>query len=134
MTCRVDKMFLRKKIANIYTSALPLYYFLKLMGIFPPSFIGSARNGNFSVKIRDKLQFLLAIAFVLFFLYSSLTFASEDFKTSQLLSTAWKIMPACGLLVILITVPYELRVYRKILKLLHLLNEFDVKVNFELMS
>jgi hypothetical protein len=124
-----------KGTQNIFTSAIPLYFYLKTLGLFPISFVGAFCNGNLSAKVIDKIYFLIMIIFwTLVWVYNILEpMPSEEyFSGSLVLVRAWYFTTNCGVLAIIVSMIYQylkmgdtLDIFKKILF-------FDekVRVNF----
>lgn len=118
-----------KKLENIFTTSLPLYFYLKVLGIFLPSFIGSPKNGCFSVKLRDKIWFITVYIALCIYLMSNLVKKTHYTATSSLiLMTAWEVCAIIGLVMTLIVMTYQYIYATEIAKTLKMINELDEKV------
>lgn len=118
-----------KKLNNIFTSALPLYYYLKIFGIFLPSFTGSAHQGKLSVKLWDKFWFFtiyFTMAWMLFLNLKKDTHFTTS--TSILLVIAWETCAITGLINVLIIQIYQYIYANEIGDTLSIIHEFDEKV------
>lgn len=122
-------MFL-KKVNNIFTSALPLYYYSKAFGIFLPSFTKNIQDGKLSVKILDKIWFLIIFIATVFVLFLNITKDNQIYTSSSiLLVTAWEICGMVGIISMLIVQIYQYFYANEIADTLVLIHAFDEKVN-----
>lgn len=119
-----------KKSGDIFNSAAPLLIYLKVFGIFVPSF---ERNGiPFKIRILDKIYFSLVFCLMLSNFIFKVFKPVNSLNSSQILNTAWEICGNLSLFSILFMMIYQYRKAGKFVKILKLLNEIDGKVNCEL--
>lgn len=119
-----------KKNENVFTSATPLYYYLKMLGIFLPSFDGKIQSGILRVKLRDKIWSFITFCLLVILLFMNLMKKTHFFaSTSIFLVIAWEVCAIIGLIAVLIVLIYQFIYARQIVKTLQLVNEFDEKVS-----
>ena len=116
---------------NVFKASMPLYIFLKALGIFLPSFNGHSKNGLLSVKLIDKIWFFMVYISLFIYLMSNLLKNTHYYATSSLiLLTAWEICATIGLVSTLIVMTYQSFYATEIANTLKMIHEFDEKVCF----
>jgi predicted membrane-bound dolichyl-phosphate-mannose-protein mannosyltransferase len=117
---------------NIFTVAKPFLTFAKILGVFPMSFDGAARRGLLKIHWRDfiftviTLSALLAILF--FATLSRNFFTMVALDGSKTTFEGWNVIMKLSNIVALCQVLYQLCKSKNIVKLLNLLQNFDLKV------
>lgn len=116
-----------KKQDNFFSFYLPVYFLLKIFGIFLPSHQGNHRDGIFHITIFDKLWigviycFLIVLAFL-----SNSVIGSFDF----LMSNIWEVCTKFGLFVALFVLVFCHFKHSKIIEIFNEIKKFDEKVKF----
>jgi hypothetical protein len=123
---------LHKNTSNVFSSAAPLYYYLKLLGLFPASFFGDIKDGKFKNKLSDKIQVAL-IGGIWFITLTYGIFRTIEVKESHDLSVLvlrmWTSSIYIGNFSILLAIIYQFWYFDKILTIFASLNDFDSKVS-----
>lgn len=117
-----------KKVVNIFTAVIPLYNFLKLLGLFLPSFDKNFRKGITQPKLIDKIWALLTFCGFILIIFKYLTKLSKFASSSVILVNAYEACTIAGLLLVLILMIYQHKNCYNILKILKMLHEFDEEV------
>lgn len=112
-------------IENIYSCSYPLLYFLKILGIFTPSF---NRHGKFKIGVFDKIYFSLIILLIFTLLSFSLMKPQNKMSSSLLIITAWEFCAYFGNIFNMILMIYQYRHSNDFIEILKVLNEFDEQV------
>lgn len=124
-----------QKSANVFTSAVPYYYFLKILGLFPSSFMGNVRNERFKRTIFDKIYaFLINCIITTVSAYRLLNPEKYHENASSILIGAWNCTSNFGCTVISIAMVYQYFRIERILDFMKELNSFDEKVNEDLLN
>ncbi|KAL7020732.1 hypothetical protein ACKWTF_011629 [Chironomus riparius] len=113
---------------NIYYSSYPLLCFLKILGIFVPSF---NRHGQFKIRIFDKIYFIFANSLMLILLAFCLMKPQNKMSSSLLITTAWEFCAYFGNIFNVIMMIYQYRHSINCIEILRSLNDFDVQVKFK---
>lgn len=119
---------LPKKYFNIYTSVEPLYVYMKLFGLFLPSFVGKSQNGVFSVKTFDKFCFLITLGVTLLLTVLCLNKNHRKMSNSFMLDAAYDMCALSGVLAILIVIIHQLRIWRVSVAMMGAFYTFDEEV------
>ena len=126
------KMFQTRNYRNLFTSAAPLCFYLKLLGLFPASFKGSIRSGMILVCAGGKAY---SVSVMIFWLMT-MTFISlqpsenQGFKDfSAMVIKSFRYSTILGSFGILVAMIYHYRKFDGTLEILQLLHGFDEKVN-----
>lgn len=119
---------LSKKLFNVYTSVEPLYVYMKIFGIFLPSFVGKSQNGILSVKTFDKFWFLISLVLVSFLTILIFNKQKNNVFSSLLLANVYDVCAIFGLFAILIVIINQLRIWRAIVTMLKEFYAFDEEV------
>lgn len=114
------------KSQNIYYTAYPLLVFLKILGIFVPSF---DKNGNFRITVYDKLYFIFIKILLTTILVCSFLKPQNGMSSSLLLSAAWEFCGYFGNLMTLLMMFYQYRHSMDFVRILNTINEFDEQVS-----
>lgn len=115
---------------NTFEVFYPFQLTLQAFGLFPKSFDGAVKNGNFKFQIRDKIWLSLVILF-----YVTLGFLSmwdSDLYTprsAKMLQKAWLFTGILSLCVVIINVFYGIGKTENFKLLLELCCNFDLKVS-----
>lgn len=116
---------------NIYSCSYPLLCFLKILGIFVPSF---NRNGQFKIGIFDKIYFIFANSLMITLLVFGLMKPQNKMSSSLLITTAWEFCTYFGNIFNVIMMIFQYRHSMDCIEIMKILNDFDVQVKFELNS
>lgn len=119
---------LTKKYFNVYTAVEPLYVYLKVLGIFLPSFVGKSRDGILSVKTFDKILFLISLGVISLLTILNLNKKQRNLSNSYMLNTAYNMCAISGVLATLIVSINQLRIWRVSLAMLKAFYTFDEEV------
>jgi hypothetical protein len=125
----------KKSFPNVFRSAAPLCYYLKLLGLFPASFIGDIRNGRMKVAITGKVHSI----FTCIIWFSAVVYGiiqpydeKEYTDLSSLLIKVWYYATLFGSFAILVSMIRQICVFDKILDIFKAFHDFDEKVSSEL--
>ena len=113
---------------NIYYCSYPLLCFLKILGIFVPSF---NRLGQFKIGIFDKIYFICANLLMLTFLALCLMKPQNKMSSSLLITTALEFNTYFGNIFNVIMMIYQYRHSMDCIEIIKDLNDFDVQVKFK---
>jgi hypothetical protein len=125
-------MFANKNSRNIYTTLIPLFLNLKLLGLFPASFVGDSKNGNISRTLGDRVFFWIVYCLWIFSLVYVLNRPGNIVNfvsySSSVLADAWDYTTAIGNCAILISMTYQYFKFERVLEVLVAFHKFDEKV------
>jgi hypothetical protein len=126
-------MFKKKAPKNVFTSIVPLYFFLKFSGLFPASFVDDFHHGKFTKRLSDKIYFYcVLIIWIIILIYELIRpISSEENNTSAILLRAWDFTTSCGVIAVVIAMPYQYLNIDGIMSICLSLNRFDEKVSVE---
>ena len=119
---------LTKKHFNIYTSVEPLYVYMKIFGLFLPSFVGKSQNGVLSVKTFDKFWISTSLGVTLLLTVLCLNKHHRELSSSFMLDTAYDMCALSGVLAMLIVSINQLRTWRVAMTMLGAFYTFDEEV------
>lgn len=113
---------------NIYTSSQPFYWFAKMLGLFPLSYIGPAEKGILTMKWHGVASTVLA--FKVCVLLTAWSFYGEDnsASVSNMMSVVWIQWSAFGLFLVMIQLFIQFRNRESMKYFLRAVNDFDKKV------
>lgn len=117
-----------KKTENIFKTFKPLYVFLKFFGLFIYTYKGNICEGCFETKLRNKIWSLFSIIMIISVAILFLNYETTFWSYSVILMNAYKFCAIFGLLVSIISILYQWKHTKKILKILFKIHEFDEKV------
>lgn len=113
---------------NIYFVFRVLYFWLKVFGIFPMSFVGPLENGVLKIKWTDVLLSCLSFLTVCMLTCFNLLNLEIVVEYSAVLSTAWTTSLFFGFFAILIMFLHNILKCKTHEKFLRSCNEFDKTV------
>lgn len=113
---------------NIYSCSYPLLCYLKILGIFVPSF---NRHGQFKIRIFDKIYFIIANLLMLTLLALTFMKPQNKMSSSLLITTAWEFCAYFGNIFNVIMMIYQYRHSMDCIEIMRILNDFDEQVKFE---
>lgn len=116
-------------IENIYSCSFPLLCFLKVLGIFVPSF---NQHGQFKVKIFDKIYFVSVNLLILTLFGLCLMKQQNEMSSSPLITTAWEFCTFYGNISNVILMIYQYHHSDDFIEILKVLNDFDDKVRYNI--
>lgn len=123
----------QKEFSNIYKSLGPSYFYLKILGLFPASFVGKRTNGKLKTRILDKIYFLiLCFIWLTTFIYGIIRKLEVEERNdiSVLILQMWNGSNYIGNFSFLITIIYQYIIFEQVLEFFSILHEFDSKVTF----
>lgn len=112
---------------NIYSCSYPLLWFLKVLGIFVPSF---DQHGKFKIRIIDKIYFVFANFMILTLFGFNLMKQQNEMSSSPLVAIAWESCAFFGNISSVIMMMYQYRNSKYLIQILKVLNDFDNKVEY----
>lgn len=118
-----------KKVSNVFTSIIPLYFYLKVCGCFMLSFDGSPQNGILRPNIFNKIWFVLLGAFIMISIVTNIHIRNTWSSPSLLLVVVYSISVILELVIVLVIMIYQCKAQRKIAAILQHFHEFDEEVN-----
>lgn len=123
-------MFFKKsKAQNVFTSFFHLYIFLKIFGMFLPSFDGKISEGKFSAKLFDKLFTILIFVATTYVLKLMMTInIAVDLNSSLFMIVAYKFAGFAALSAVLIIIIYQTKYQKEIVNILKTFQKFDDEV------
>jgi hypothetical protein len=111
-------------MANVFTVFHPFYLILKLVGVFPKSFVGPVEKGLLKTKCLDVIPPILVILWILYLIHE-VTTGSHIINESLILMVAWNYSLIFELCLIILQSLYEIHHRESIVKFLGVLSEFD---------
>lgn len=115
---------------NLYDAAYPFYIVLRIFGLFPKSFDGPVRNGNFILHHKDKIYFLiLLVFFAILGIATLLNQNGGNLSDSNLLNKAWTLNGILCSVVIITCMIYGASKVENCRLFLNLCCDFDLKVS-----
>ena len=120
------------RMDNIHTTFTPFYCVLKLLGIFPISYQGSFRKGVMEQKFLDVLFSIIFFLVCLFLFLINFSRSEKVCSSSDILGRAWDWSLQICLSLLLISLCYQLVKRKSIVNFLGLIEEFDLKVSYQL--
>ncbi|KAG5670828.1 hypothetical protein PVAND_001063 [Polypedilum vanderplanki] len=115
---------------KLFLQVIPLYFFLKIFGLFASSFIGAFSNGILRSKIIDKIYFFIILFYwILVGIYNTFEpLPSEElFSNSLVLVRVWYMTTNCGTFAIIVSMIYQYLKFDEILKIFKTIYDFDEK-------
>lgn len=129
----LTKMELFSTPHNIFELFYPLQLLLRAFGLFPKSFNGAVKNGNFIFRVRDKFWLALVMLFYAFFGVVSIWHSdSHTPRSAKLLQRAWMINGIVSLFVVVLNALYGARKTENFRMFLEMCCNFDLKVSINL--
>lgn len=118
---------------NLFETVYPFYFVLRFFGLFPKSFDGPVKNGNFILQIKDRLYVAIVVAFYLFMgVASLLDEKTNNLSDSTLLNKAWILNGFMCTIVTVVCVLYGASKAENIRLFLELCCDFDLKVRINI--
>lgn len=118
-----------KKVKNIFTSAKPLYYYLKILGLFHLSidenFYKESLKRSFKNKILSTIPMWTLTGLLSMFLKRS----ASAWSSSLVLMNAYSICSLCGYFVAWFLILYQWKNSERTMEILKMLYEVDQQVN-----
>jgi hypothetical protein len=113
---------------NVFTAFKPFYLLSKLIGTFPMTFQGQAKNGNFKTKLFDAVYSIISCCAIFFMIY--MKFSSDNLVRSEsmIVYIIWSYSIVFELLTLLIQLWFQIYHRHEIELFLKLLHEFDNEV------
>lgn len=118
---------------NLYTDIKPFYYFAKILGLFPMSFVGSARKGILKTKIHDAIYSLLAFVTLGTLLILKISL-NNNVRTSKLMFVAFEFSMYLEFFMLAIQFIFQICKRNDIRFCLSMLDAFDNEVSFVMMK
>lgn len=110
---------------NVFNSAYPLLFFLKSIGIFVPSI---RHSGQYEISTIDKIYFAFINCMLFALLMTGLIKPRNKMSSSLLIATAWELSGYFANVCSIILIMYQYRKSMKCVRIMQVLNEFDLKV------
>lgn len=114
-----------KKSSNIFTSVIPLLVYLKVVGMFVPSF---RVDGSFRIKFIDKIYFSTVYIVMIALLILKLLKPDNEMSSSTIIILGAEMVSNLGVVSSLVMMIYQYRKSEKFIKIVKILHSFDEKV------
>lgn len=124
------KVFNFNPAENFYEAFTPIYYVLKLFGLFPFSFNGKIKRDNLQFKFVDIIWsiIIMAVHFCLLAYNINLNSSSYYWVNSLILQNGYKVISIVGLVGGILTCFDHLINRKKIKEFLNIIEKFDEHV------
>lgn len=117
---------------NIFTAARPFLILMKVFGLFPLPTVSHAVKGDFKLRLQDLVFTLFGFCLISSVIVVNIYRDRVEYTSSKILPIAWETTLMFELLSLAVFFFYQHSKRKRIAEFLHLINDFDKKVEFAL--
>lgn len=118
-----------KKVKNVFTSVKPLYYYLKILGLFHLSIDENFHKETLKKSLKNKILSTIPMWTLTGLLSVFIKKSASAWTSSLVLTYAYSICSLFGYFLAWFLILYQLKNTEKILEILKMLYDIDQKVN-----